>query len=592
MLQFTGYSDNAPFYIVAGGSSRSYDYYANAHPNGTVHAWLIYPGVLTKDATNITTTAADLNGDVYLVGNGYSVTSGYFQVTTTSGDYTSPLKTESITPTSTSTSGVIDSYSVGTTGLSSGTTYFYRFVIVTGGVTVYGNEVEFRTSCLVTENYLKIGDASALQAAATSSVTNGGSFTGSPPSTLADGSDTYIYIGYSVGVPTTTPTAGTPSAITISANTNIYYYYAGPPTVSVSHTGASGTAATLNGTYDLNGGTFTSGYFEIYDGTTWITLTSTSAISITGATGVTASTGQVDNSTTTPSITISGLTPGTTYQYRFTVTTNAGTNTATGSFTAGYGVTEKFVGLSGSPVDSTGLPDNTMYVTGSYTALGIPTSHITGGNTYTYLGYKLDSYTSGAALTTGTPSSIVITGNRDVYYVYAIEEGSITIEKYADNGTTPLPDAGFKLELLTGPGGTVDTSFTPLTGTTPANGEYAFTGLKKGVYRITETNAPTGYSPLKEPFEVELPYDITLPAGQTPSDTNYLYATTTGSNVTYHYYNLTYKVSDQAELGMPAAGNSGFLSQYYLWIGIGFIIAAGITGRYRQRRRRLYQNQG
>ena len=96
MVQFSGYSDNDPFYIVAGGTKQSYDYYANAHPNGIVYPWLIYPGVLTKDATNITTTTADLNGEVYLVGNGYSVTSGYFQVTTTSGDYTSPVKTESI----------------------------------------------------------------------------------------------------------------------------------------------------------------------------------------------------------------------------------------------------------------------------------------------------------------------------------------------------------------------------------------------------------------------------------------------------------------------------------------------------------------
>ena len=588
MLQFTGYSDNTPFYIVAGGSSRSYDYYANAHPNGTVHAWLIYPGILTKDATNITTTAADLNGDVYLVGNGYSVTSGYFQVTTTSGDYTSPVKTESITPTSTSTSGVIDSYSAGTNGLSSGTTYYYRFVIVTGGVTVYGNEVEFRTSCLVTENYLKIGDGSALQAAATSSVANGGSFTGSPPTTLTASGDTYTYMGYRLGSTTATLNSGTPSAITISADTNIYYYYAGPPIVTVSHSGASGTTATLNGTYNLNGGTFTSGFFEIYDGTSWITLTSTSAISITGATGVTASTGQVDNSTTTPTITITGLTPGTTYQYRFTVTTNAGTNTATGNFTAGYGVTEKFVDLSGSVVDATGLPDNTVYVTGSYTASGIPTSHTVSGDTYTYLGYKLDSYTTGDTLISGTPSSVTITGSRDVYYVYAIAEGSIKIEKYAHDGTTLLPGAEFQLEKLTGPGGTIDTTFTAQTLTTGAGGNVTFANLSAGSYRVTETKAPAGHELLTAALEVDIPKDITYAVGTPPVDNSYLYSTTSGGNVTYHYYDVTYKVSDQASIAMPSAGATNTLPPYALWGGSIILLAALGGGILWLKRRRAY----
>ena len=588
MVQFSGYSDNDPFYIVAGGTKQSYDYYGNAHPDGIVYPWLIYPGVLTKDATNITTTTADLHGDVYLVGNGYTITSGYFQVTTTSGDYTSPVKTETITPTSTSTSGVIDSYSAGTTGLSSGTTYYYRFVIVTGGVTIYGNEVMFKTPCLVTENYLKIGDGSALQTAAISNVENGGSFTGTPPTTLTASGDTYTYIGYRLGSTTATLNSGTPSAITISADTNIYYYYAGPPIVTVSHTGASGTTATLNGTYDLNGGTFTSGYFEIYDTTTssWITLTSTSTISITSATGVTASTGQVDNSTTTPSITISGLTPGTTYQYRFTVTTNCGSDTATGSFTAGFAVTEKFVTLSGSTVDSTGLPDNVVNVASSYTASVIPTSHITGGNTYTYLGYKLDSYTTGDALTSGTPSSVTITGNRDVYYVYAIAEGSIKIEKYAHDGTTLLSGAEFKLEKLTGQGGSVTSIVGSMT--TGAGGNVTFANLSAGSYRITETKAPTGYELLTAAFEVDIPKDIIYAVGTPPADNSYLYSTTSGGNITYHYYDVTYKVSDQASIVMPSAGATNTLPPYALWGG-GIILLAALGGSILWlKRRRAY----
>ena len=484
LVEFTGYSAYDPFHIVAGGTVSSYDYNANAHPDGTVYAWLVYPGVLTKDATNITVTTATLNGEVYL-NNSYGASSGYFEWGTSSGNY---ISSTNISPTS-NISGV-DPYSVNISDLTADTRYYYRLVIVAGGMTVYGNEVTFQTPCIVTENYLKIGDGSTLQTAAISNVANGGSFTGSPPSTLTDSGNSYTYIGYSVGTPTTTPTTGVPIAIIISTNTNIYYYYAGPPIVTVSHTGASGTTTTLNGTYDLNGGTFTSGYFEIYDTATssWITLTSTSAISITGATGVTAGTGQVDNSTTAPSITISGLTPGTTYQYRFTVTTNVGTDTATGSFTAGYGVTEKFVDLSGSPVDSTGLPDNTVYVTGSYTASGIPASHtVAGGDTYTYIGYKLDSYTAGDTLASGTPSAVAITSNRDVYYVYS-NFADLTISKTVTGAYADLTKAfTFTVYFQDGSGMPLagGTQFTYTGGASPSGGTLTLDGDGKATFTLS-----------------------------------------------------------------------------------------------------------
>jgi len=497
MVTFPGYSSGDAFSIMAGGTVSSYLYEANAHPDGNVYAWLAYPGIITDPATNVTANSATLNGTYYM--NGTTISSAYFEY----GTSTNYGSTKTLTTPTNVTSGNIESVLDNLTGLSSNTTYHYRFVITVGSITVPGNDMTFTTLPVV----------DTLTAAPT------GASTATISGTIVEGN---------------------------ASISDVVITYA---------TDAGFTANVVT-----------------FDGSSGVTFTDT-----------------------TYTANITGLTSGQTYYVKVEAVGLGGTSDAkTTSFLAGgYPVTEKFVDLSGNPVDSTGLTNNTVIVTGGYTASGIPTSHtVAGGDTYTYIGYKLDSYTTGDTLTSGTPSSVTITGNRDVYYVYAIEEGSITIEKYADNGTTPLPDAGFKLELLTGPGGTVDTSLTPLTGTTPANGEYAFTGLKKGVYRITETNAPTGYSLLKEPFEVELPYDITLPAGQTPSDTNYLYATTTGSNVTYHYYNLTYKVSDQAELGMPAAGNSGFLSQYYLWIGIGLIIAAGVTGRYRQRRRRLYQNQG
>jgi len=346
------------------------------------------------------------------------------------------------------------------------------------------------------------------------------------------------------------------------------------PSVDVTHTVTGGTTATLYGIYDLNGSTFVSGLFEISsdNGTTWSTPTG----------------GTLTGLTTTPTVNLTGLPPGMTYQYRFTVTTNVGTNSATGSFTVGFAVTEKFVNLSGSAVNSTGLPENTVNVASSYTASGIPTSHTTGGNTYTYLGYKLDSYTTGDSLTSGTPSSVTITGNRDVYYVYAIAEGSIKIEKYAHDGTTLLPGAEFKLEKLTGPGGTIDTTFTAQTLATGAGGSVTFVNLSAGSYRITETKAPAGYELLTAAFEVDIPKDITYAVGTPPADSSYLYSTTSGSNVIYHYYDVTYKVSDQASIAMPAAGATGTFPSYALWGGGLILLAALGGGILWAKRRRAY----
>jgi len=405
--------------------------------------------------------------------------------------------------TSATAAGVYPLSSPSLTGLVPGTTYHYRFVIVTNGVTVAGDDMTYTAPALV-------------------------------------------------------------------------------PSVDVTHTVTSGTAATLYGIYDLNGGTFTSGEFEISTdgGTTWSTPTG----------------GTLDGSTTTPSVNLTGLTTGVTYQYRLTVTNSEGTTISSiGSFQTGFAVTEKFVDSSGSTVDSTGLPDNVVNVASSYTASGIPTSHTVGGNTYTYLGYKLDSYAAGDTLTSGTPSSVTITGNRDVYYVYAIAEGSIKVEKYDHDGTTLLPGAEFKLEKLTDTianGGVVDTSFTAQT-LTATSGTATFSNLPAGVYQISESKAPAGYSLLTEPFEVVIPYDITLPSGQTPTDMNYLYSTTDSGtgDITYHYYNVTYKVSDQAAINMPAAGNTGTIPPYTLYGGLIILIAALGGGILWAKRRRAYKTQ-
>ena len=103
------------------------------------------------------------------------------------------------------------------------------------------------------------------------------------------------------------------NSITVRGNDMSFTTPALAPSVDVIHDYPGGTTATLEGIYDLNGGTFVSGKFEISDdgGSTWSTPTG----------------GTLTGSTTTPSVTLTGLTPGTTYHYRLTVTNSEGATT-------------------------------------------------------------------------------------------------------------------------------------------------------------------------------------------------------------------------------------------------------------------------
>jgi len=490
LLTFTEFAGQN-FTINTAGSAGPYTYKGVGHA-AAAYPWLVYPGIITDPASNVTANSATLNGTYYM--NGTTISSAYFEYGTSTGYGNTKTLT---TPTNT-TSGNIESVSDNLTGLTSNTTYHYRLVITVGSITVPGNDMTFTTKPVV----------DTLTAAPT------GSSTATISGTIAAGSENI-------------------SDVIITYATDA---------------GFTANVVTLDGS---SGVTFTD---------------------------------------TTYTANITGLTSGQTYYVKVEAVGPGGTSDAkTGSFLAGgYPVTEKFVGLNGSAVDATGLPDNTVFVTGSYTASGIPTSHTAGGNTYTYIGYKLDSYTTGDALTSGTPSSVTITGNRDVYYVYAIAEGSIKIEKYAHDGTTLLPGAEFQLEKLTGPGGTIDTTFTAQTLTTGAGGSVTFANLSAGSYRITETKAPTGYELLTAAFEVDIPKDITYAVGTPPADSSYLYSTTSGSNVIYHYYDVTYKVSDQASIAMPSAGATNTFPPYALWGGSIILLAALSGGILWLKRRRAY----
>ena len=95
------------------------------------------PTVSTGSASSVTTSSATLNGTVNA--NGVSTTA-WFNYGTTSGSYGNTSSTQTVTGSSNTT------VSIGISGLSSGTKYYYRIAASNSGGTSYGSESSFTTS--------------------------------------------------------------------------------------------------------------------------------------------------------------------------------------------------------------------------------------------------------------------------------------------------------------------------------------------------------------------------------------------------------------------------------------------------------------
>src|SRR3990170_2017445 len=108
------------------------------------------PSASTESATNITSSAATLNGTVNA--NGLSTTV-WFEYGTTIGSYDSLSSTQDVSGLNDTTIGI----SIG--DLSAGTNYYYRIVAQNSAGTTYGNEMIFTTTdttppnCSISVNY-------------------------------------------------------------------------------------------------------------------------------------------------------------------------------------------------------------------------------------------------------------------------------------------------------------------------------------------------------------------------------------------------------------------------------------------------------
>lgn len=136
---------------------------------------------------------------------------------------------------------------------------------------------------------------------------------------------------------------------------------------------------------------------------------------------------------------------------------------------------------------------------------------------------------------------------------------SITLHKKGDDGQA-LEGATFALQIQNSDGGWDDVEV----GTTDASGNLVFDELVFGTYKITETGTNNGYTLLKDPIIVELPYS---------SEDGYADANPTFSQDGYDYYcDVSYTITNTSTFELPMTGASG--------IGIIPVLGASILAAF------------
>lgn len=138
-----------------------------------------------------------------------------------------------------------------------------------------------------------------------------------------------------------------------------------------------------------------------------------------------------------------------------------------------------------------------------------------------------------------------------------IMPGLTIIKKGIDSDGSESPLGGVEFQLQK-----VDDYWQPVTGETPqskstgTDGRLVFSNLKEGNYLLTETKTLSGYTLLKEPVKITIPYKV-----EASPDTGISYVASddivgvTEGNQT-KYYNLTYTITNGQSFDMPQTGGT------------------------------------
>lgn len=167
---------------------------------------------------------------------------------------------------------------------------------------------------------------------------------------------------------------------------------------------------------------------------------------------------------------------------------------------------------------------------------------------------------------------ISVTNEVGITYSEEVYEGSLKVVKYGD-GDKPL--AGVKFKLV-GDDGSV------YTGTTGSDGTYTFKELMPQHYVLTETEAPDGYTLLKDNVDVNIPYEVSdQKAKDAKMDTSK--AVHDASKNMYYFYDITYNIKNGQAFPVVYTGGD----QTLLYIGMAAALAMiGLGGFIFIRRRK------
>lgn len=276
---------------------------------------LVPPAVKTLAPTNVTQTTATLNGTLNLYGLTFQ--SGNFRIATDTG-FTTGVRTFNFSNSATP--------SVNITGLTPNTTYYCRMEATSnGGSTVESTYVTFKTVGLSTSAATEVKQTTAKLNGTLSLSGNpftSGVFRIATNTAFTQNVQTVPYTNSAT--PTATASGLTPNttyycrlevthsgSTTLTSPNNVTFTTLpiAPGLTTTAATEVKQTTAKLNGTMNLNGGTFSSGLFRVATNTAFTTGVKTVNFS----------------NSATPSATITGLTANTTYYCRMEATSNGGT---------------------------------------------------------------------------------------------------------------------------------------------------------------------------------------------------------------------------------------------------------------------------
>lgn len=156
-----------------------------------------------------------------------------------------------------------------------------------------------------------------------------------------------------------------------------------------------------------------------------------------------------------------------------------------------------------------------------------------------------------------------------VVMVDAYRTSSLTLHKLDENGND-LSGVTFKLTFLESKGDVRGSYLLEegesLEQTTDASGQVRFENLNRGLYEVIEVKTVDGQTLLPEPIQVELPMAFTEEELAEHPDVDLTDAVQIED--TWYFFDVTYEITNRANLAMPVAGGQPTMVYLGLFLGL------------------------